>query len=115
MGFLLELFSLIFLIIGTVAQLISYMTPNMYENKFIVFDHQGLFRRCGLYSTANSPTYLMKKLVKDPHNVVNSLFGAPSSINGCYWWDFEIFKKEPSKSSLIIINVDNVNKNYNYG
>jgi hypothetical protein len=95
MGLLIEILTIVFLITGTVTQLISFLTPNMYKNNYIQLDHQGLFRRCGLFSITNSPFYIINKLLNDPHNVVNSMVGGPSSINGCYWWDFDIFHKEP--------------------
>jgi hypothetical protein len=79
MGFVLALFAFVFLIGGLATHLVSFMTPNMYENKIIALDHQGLFRRCG---------------------------GVRGVVTGCYWWDRDVFSSDPSKFFMFFFEGD---------
>ena len=87
MGFVLSLFGFLFLIAGLATQLVSFLMPNMYENKLITSDKHGIFRRCGVMKT-----------IKDlnPINVVSNLFSG-ASINKCYWLNVDLFKADASK------------------
>ena len=93
MGFVIALFAFVFLIAGLTTQLVSFLTPNMFYNKLIPLDHQGLFHRCGLFTTVINA-------LSNPYNTVNSLVNGPSSINGCYWWNRDLFNRDESKKYL---------------
>jgi hypothetical protein len=53
MGYVLSLFAFLFLICAIAAQIISFMTSNMYENVIIPNDHDGIFRRCSILFGCN--------------------------------------------------------------
>lgn len=75
MGVVLAVFSFLFLLAGVTTQIVSYLTSYMYENTLIARDHNGLFYRCG------------------------DLYGV---IIGCYWWNRDIFNKDPSNNRNLI-------------
>ena len=85
MGFVLALFSFLFLIAGLATQLISYLTPYMYVNTLITNNHQGLFRRC-----------IFASFISNPVNTIGNVLTGSTSATGCNWWTLDNFKADPS-------------------
>jgi hypothetical protein len=84
MGYCMSIFSFLFLVAAISAQLISFLTSYMYENKGNAINV--------IYGALTDPTTLL-----DGHC---GIFRRCSRFEICSWWDMNIFQKDARKNKF---------------
>ena len=86
----------IFLLASIGAQAISFLTSYMVVNRYAPGLHDGIFQRCG------GLEYFQTSINAAGSFMTKSLDGSVKRFTNCYWWNSDLFQKDPSK--ILILN-----------